>query len=144
MRMYQKKGGDRMLTAEIIKNIRSYARSKNINIGQLERAAGYSKGYLSRLAKTENISFKTIDAFAKRLDIPSEMLFTADADLSIAKDMICNDKYDNIIIAKTSNGYQMYLESNNKRISAAEYADLISVVRTISEALIRRKDNVNG
>lgn len=127
------------IVSTCINNIRRYAKAKDINLGQLETAAGYTAGYLSRIEKKDNISFKTVNAFAEKLGITADMLFAEKLESDIAAELINSKDFSNITIAKTEKGYSIYVQNGNKRVPAAECADLESAVETFNDMICRKE-----
>ena len=125
--------------ATCIKNIRTYAKAKDINIGLLETSAGVSAGYLSRMDKKQNISISTLNRFADVLNISPAMLLSEVKEHEIAADLIRTGDFDNITIEKTDKGYAVYVQKGNGKISAAEYSDIEDTAETMNNIICRKE-----
>ena len=64
-----------MLGRRIYGNVKCLAKEKKIPISDLEKGAGISRGYLSRVGHGKRISIDAIFKIAKRLDVTLEYLF---------------------------------------------------------------------
>jgi len=89
-----------------LNNIRHLAKAKNINIGELETAAGVSVGYLSRLSKEENKGSPSIEVLAimaSKLGVSIDGLISCDyTGLSATEKYVMN--FIETLISRTREG----------------------------------------
>lgn len=66
-----------MLTEIVLENLAYLIREKGLKIGEFEKLAGYSQGYMSRLRSGScMLAVDAVEKFAGILDVPVEYLYT--------------------------------------------------------------------
>lgn len=109
-----------------LNNIRHLAKAKNINIGELESAAGVSTGYLSRLSKEDSKATPSIEVLAimaSKLGVSIDGLISCDySGLSSTEKYVMN--FIETVIRRTNEGRMNWEKESMAALSSiVQYTD---------------------
>lgn len=103
-----------MSTTTCIENVKTRAKIRGITLGQIEKAAGVSVGYLSRKREDGDIPVSVLLKIADRLRVPINELLTDMTDDDIFHDYVETGRYSSIGIEKTAEGFCCYILGNGR------------------------------
>jgi len=122
-----------------LENIKTFAKIKNVQIGQLEKDVGVSPGYLSRKKEGGRIPLSVVEKISKKLDVALISLFTAMTESDVFHHYIKAKTYNAIGIEKTESGFCCYVTVGGRRYRTTPFKTMEEAGAYMSQCIGKRR-----
>lgn len=122
-----------------IENVKTFAKVRGIPLGQIEKEAGVSAGYLSRKRESGDIPLSVLMNIAQKLDVSVNDLLTEMTDADIFHHYVNTGCYNAIGIEKTEDGFCCYVTVGGHRYRTTPFKTMEEAGAYMSRCIGKRR-----